>query len=390
VRAGTAREAPLGDAGEAALLGHLVELNPRLIKKYRVSNMKREIILDRKHINDQSDCYVIAEIGHNHQGSLEQCKRLFRRAKDCGADAVKLQKRDNKSLYSKSKYNQPYDNPNSFGATYGEHREFLEFGEEEYLELKEYAQHLEVTFFATPFDFHSADFLEGLDLPLYKMASGDLKNIPLIKHVASFGKPVIISTGGGSIEDVRRIYNEIMPINDQLAILQCTSAYPAQPDQLNLRVIEAYRKMFPDIVIGYSGHDNGIVMPVVAYMLGARIVEKHFTLDRTMKGTDHAFSLSPTGLEHMVRDLHRARQALGIDEKKTIEAELAPLVKMGKKLVAARALPEGHRLMVDDIAIKSPGDGLPPYELDNILGKKLLRSVEEEDDILFELVSDNQ
>lgn len=349
----------------------------------------REINFNNKVVNDDSETYVIAEIGNNHQGSLEQCKRLFRRAKDCGADAVKLQKRDNKALFSSSQYNSLYDNPNSYGATYGEHREFLEFGRDEHLELKEYAESLEITFFSTPFDLNSADFLEELDMPLYKIASGDLKNIPLIKHVASFGKPVIVSTGGGTVEDVQRVYDEIMPINSQLAILQCTSAYPARPEQLNLRVIEEYRRMFPNIVVGYSGHDNGVAMPLVAYMLGARIVEKHFTLDRTLKGTDHAFSLSPSGLEHMVRDLRRARVALGVSQKCVDEAERAPLLKMGKKLVAARSMPEGHVLTADDIAIKSPGDGLAPYELDNILGKKLVCPVKEEEDILFELVTDN-
>jgi len=348
--------------------------------------MKREIIFDGEHVNDDGDVYVIAEIGHNHQGSLDQCKKLFRRAKECGANAVKLQKRDNKSLFSSKQYNSLYDNPNSYGVTYGSHREYLEFGKEEHIELKEYAENLEITFFSTPFDVISADFLQELNIPFYKIASGDLKNIPLMRHVASFGKPMIVSTGGGTMEDVQRVYDEIMPINNQLAILQCTSAYPARPDQLNLRVIEEYRNRFPNIVIGYSGHDNGVAMPLIAYMQGARIVEKHFTLDRTLKGTDHAFSLSPSGLERMVRDLRRARSALGDSQKKIDDAEAGPLVKMGKKLVAAKSLPQGHKLTVDDIAIKSPGDGMPPFELDNILGKTLVKGMEEEDDFQIELV----
>lgn len=350
--------------------------------------MKREIILDGKLVNDQCDTYVIAEIGHNHQGDLEQCKRLFRRAKDCGANAVKLQKRDNKYLFSKAQYKSIYDNPNSYGATYGEHREYLEFGREEYLVLKEYAENLDITFFATAFDRNSADFLEELDMPVYKIASGDLKNIPLMKHVAAFGKPMIVSTGGGTLEDVNRVYEAIMPINKQLSIMQCTAAYPARTDQLNLQVIEEYRKMFPDIVIGYSGHDNGIAMPLVAHMLGARIIEKHFTLDRTLKGTDHAFSLSPAGLEHMIRDLRRVPVALGSGKKDVLDVERSPLVKMGKKIVASKSLEAGHIISVEDVRIMSPGDGLPPYELDNVLGRKLNRFVEEEEDILFELFNE--
>jgi N-acetylneuraminate synthase/sialic acid synthase len=192
-------------------------------------------------IGDSTPCYVIAEIGHNHQGSLEKARELFREAKLAGAHAVKLQKRDNRRLYTRAAYDKPYDNENSFGATYGEHREFLEFGLEQYRELQRYAKELEIDFFATAFDLASADFLAALDVPAYKIASGDLKSTPLLKHVAAFGKPVIISTGGALIEDVQRAYDTIMPINPQLGILQCTAGYPAAFEELDLRVIAGYR-----------------------------------------------------------------------------------------------------------------------------------------------------
>src|SRR5262247_3690090 len=168
-------------------------------------------------IGDHTKCYVIAEIGHNHQGSLERARELFREAKFAGADAVKLQKRDNRGLYTRAAYNKPYDNENSFGATYGEHREFLEFGRHEYSELQAYARELGVDFFSTAFDLASADFLQTLDVPAYKIASGDLKSTPLLKHVARFGKPMIVSTGGALLEDVQRAYDAIMPINQQLS-----------------------------------------------------------------------------------------------------------------------------------------------------------------------------
>src|SRR5919106_1796681 len=145
-------------------------------------------------LGDHAPCYVIAEIGHNHQGSLEKARELFREAKLAGAHAVKLQKRDNRGLYTRAAYDKPYDNENSFGATYGEHREFLEFGAPEYRELQRYADEIGVDFFATAFDKASADFLGELDLPAIKIASGDVKSIPLLKHVAAFGKPIIIST----------------------------------------------------------------------------------------------------------------------------------------------------------------------------------------------------
>jgi N-acetylneuraminate synthase/sialic acid synthase len=346
--------------------------------------MERKLLIDGQEITDASECYVIAEIGHNHQGKLETARELFRAAKECGANAVKLQKRDNRSLYTKAMYNKPYDHENSFGSTYGEHREYLEFGKEEYEELKQFAKELGITFFATAFDFRSADFLAELETPAFKIASGDLKNTPLLKYVAGFQKPMIVSTGGGTLEDVQRAYDAIMPINRQLCILQCTAGYPCAFEEMNLRVITSFRERFPDIIIGLSSHDNGIAMAVAGYMLGARVIEKHFTLNRAMKGTDHAFSLERAGMRRTVRDLQRARAALGTGIKATYESERAPLLKMGKKLVAARDLPANHKLTSDDIAIKSPSDGLPPYELDRVIGMVTVRPIKEDENIAWE------
>ncbi|MBI2828972.1 MAG: N-acetylneuraminate synthase family protein [Acidobacteria bacterium] len=343
--------------------------------------------IGRHEIGDQTPCYVVAEIGHNHQGSVEKARELFREAKLAGAHAVKLQKRDNRGLYTRAAYHKPYDNENSFGATYGEHREFLEFGAKEYRALQAYASELQIDFFSTAFDIASADLLEEIGVVAYKIASGDLKSTPLLKHVASFGKPMILSTGGAGIEDVQRAYDTIVPVNPQLAILQCTAGYPASFEELDLRVIEQYRERFPCAVIGYSGHDNGIAMPVAAYVLGARIVEKHFTLNRAMKGTDHAFSLEPVGLRKMVRDLERTCKALGDGVKKIYDSEKAPIIKMGKSLVVARDLAAGHVLAADDIVMKSPGGGIPPYELDKVVGRITLTPLYEDDFLSFEMLS---
>jgi sialic acid synthase len=339
-------------------------------------------------ISDASDCYVIAEIGHNHQGSVEQAKQLFEAAHRCGANAVKLQKRHNRSLYTADFYNRPYDNENSFGPTYGAHREALEFGREEYVELQAYAAELGITFFATVFDFRSAALLAELDMPAYKIASGDLTNTPLLKYVAEIGKPIIISTGAATLDDVRRAYETVADMNTQIAILQCTAGYPPEWDELDLRVIETYRALFPDAVVGYSGHDSGIAMALVAYVLGARIVEKHFTLNRAMRGTDHRFSLEHQGLTKMVRDLRRARMALGDGTKTMYPSEADAGVKMSKKLVAAADLPAGHVLRIEDIALKSPGDGLPPYELDRFIGRTLRHPVREDAAFTFELLEE--
>jgi len=350
--------------------------------------MARELTVDGTRIYDGGDCYVIAEIGHNHQGDLEQCKQMFDVAKQCGANAVKLQKRDNRTLFTKAMYDSPYLHRNSYAPTYGEHREKLEFGRAEYEELIRYAKTIGITFFATAFDIPSADFLAALDMPAYKIASGDLINIPQLRHVAKIGKPMIISTGGASMDDVVRAYRTIMPINPQLCILQCTSGYPAEFDELNLKVIQTYRERFPDVVIGLSSHDNGIAMAPVAYVMGAGVIEKHFTLNRAAKGTDHAFSLTPEGLHRMVRDLRRTHEALGDGVKRSYESEKAPLFKMQKKLVATRDLPAGHVLTAGDVAMKSPGDGLPAFEFDNVIGMRLTMPLKADDNILFEALEE--
>ena len=347
----------------------------------------RKLTIDGKVIQDDGDCYVIAEIGHNHQGKLETAKEMFKAAKECGADAVKLQKRNNRELFTKAGYEKPYDNPNSYGGTYGEHREYLEFGGIEYKELIDYADEIGLTFFSTAFDFSSADFLAKLDMPAFKIASGDLKNIPLLTHIAEFQKPMLLSTGGGTMEDVNRAYDAIMPINQQLSILQCTAGYPADFDQLNLSVITTFRERFPNTVIGLSSHDNGIAMAVAAYMLGGRVVEKHFTLNHTWKGTDHAFSLEPIGFRKMIRDLERVKVAIGDGVKQTYDSEKSPIIKMGKKLVAARDLPAGYTIRHEDITFKSPGDGMPPFELDKVIGRATRQELKEDDDITYEVLN---
>jgi sialic acid synthase len=337
-------------------------------------------------INDQSPAWVIAEVGHNHQGSVEQCKAIFKAAKECGANAVKLQKRHNKTLYTKAAYDQAYNSENAFGATYGEHREALEFGADEYREVQKYAEELGIVFFATAFDFKSADFLAELGVPVFKIASGDLRSTPLLEHVARFGKPMIVSTGGGTLEDVRRAYDTIMPINEQLCILQCTAAYPVEPEDMNLSVIASFKREFPNVTVGLSDHQSGVALAPVAYVLGARVIEKHFTLNRAWKGTDHAFSLEPVGLRKLVRDLQRTHVALGDGVKRALPVEAKPLVKMGKKLVAARDLPAGHKLTRSDIALKSPGDGLPPFEIDKLIGAVTKRALREDDDFALDVV----
>ena len=346
----------------------------------------REISINGKRITDENGCFVIAEVGHNHQGDLQKAKDMFRAAKECGVNAVKLQKRDNRTLFTRSLYEMPYDNENSFGPTYGAHREALEFGREEYVELKRYAQELGLIFFATAFDFSSADFLAELDMPAYKIASGDLTNTPLQRHIASFGKPIFLSIGGGIMEDVQRAADNILPVNSQLCIMHCTASYPADIADMNLMVIVTLKQEFPDLLIGFSDHENGIDVASIAYMLGARVFEKHFTLNHGWRGTDHPFSVEPVGMRKLVRNLQRIPIAMGDGIKRHLPCEDRPLLKMGKKLVAAKCMPAGHVLTREDIAIKSPSDGLPPYHLNSVVGRTLKQTLSEDDAFSFEIL----
>lgn len=335
-----------------------------------------------KVISDDTEAYVIAEIGHNHQGDLATAQELVRQAAQAGASAAKLQKRHNRSLFTKSMYNEAYEGRNSYGPTYGAHREALEFGRHEYRDLAALCAELGIDLISTAFDFRSVDFLVDLDLPTIKIASADVTNTPLLSYAAKTGKPLIVSTGGADLDDVRRLVDLVLPVNDQLALLQCTAIYPAGHADLNLRVIETYRRLFPGVVVGFSGHDDGVEASFLAYALGARVIEKHFTLDRTNRGSDHHFSLEPDAFAELVAGLRRTREALGSPQKHAMPTERAAIRKMGKKLVAARALPAGHRLTGEDIAIRSPGDGMPPYQLPEVIGRSLRWALDEESDIV--------
>ncbi len=326
-------------------------------------------------LDDTSDCFVIAEVGHNHQGNMELAHKFLDVAKECGADAVKLQKRDNRALFTRDFFDSPYTGPNSFADTYGAHREHLELDRPQYLDLQAHADDIGILFFSTAFDQASADMLADIDVPAFKIASGDLRNLPLIEHVARIGKPMFISTGGGQLDAAIRAHDTAREHNDNVCVMQCTAGYPPDWNELNLRVITTYREQFPETVIGFSSHDNGIAMPVAAYTLGARAVEKHFTLDRTMKGTDHAFSLEPAGLRKLVRDLRRLKVALGDGVKAPYESEVAPIRKMSKQLVAARDLPAGHIVTVEDILARSPGGAMTPDRLGEVIGRTLTEDI---------------
>ena len=300
----------------------------------------RSIKIADRLIDDSSPAYVIAEIGSNHGGSLDTALRMIRIAAASGADACKFQCRQNSTLYSRELLEQPYENENSYGKTYGEHREALELSTQALVHCMNEAVMSKVGCFSTAFDEPSVDKIVSLGMPAIKIASGGLTDKPLLRHAALSGLPIILSTGGGTMREIDVAVQVVTSYTSQLAVLHCTAAYPVRDwTQHNLLCIATLREAYPELVIGWSGHDNGIALAMSAYALGARIIEKHFTLDRSSKGTDHAFSLEPAGLTKLARDLGRAHAALGDGVKRYYPSEVAPISKMRR-----RVQPDGPRI----------------------------------------------
>ena len=332
--------------------------------------MLAEIKINKKIIGDNYPVYIIAEIGINHQGDVEIAKELILQAKDCGADCVKFQKRNINRILTKEGLNMPYINSNSFGETYGDHKHALELSKEDYLTLFDFSKKNNIDFSASGWDEESIDFLDKLGVSYFKMASADITNFPLLEHVANKGKPIFMSTGMSNMNIVKKAVQLVSKTNKKIGLLQCTSTYPTSFEQINLNVIKTYRKEFRECVIGYSGHELGIAVPVAAVSLGAKIIERHFTLDRTMKGGDHAASLEPQGFKKMVRDIRNIEKAMGSNEKNIQSSENDIFKKLSKSIVSTIDIQKGDAITLDKITIKGPGTGISPMKIDKLVGKK--------------------
>lgn len=320
------------------------------------------------------DCFVIAELGSNHMGDVELAEEMIVKAARCGVNAVKLQKRDNQRMFTKTALNKSYDNDFSFGPTYKAHREKLDwFGGIEFQRLKNVAEDLGVWFFATPFEEESALFLNALGVPMFKIASCDVNNHPFLRFVASMQKPMIISTGGHTMDEIDEMTNALDEINPNYALLHCVSLYPNEDKDLQLRNIVAMRSLYKDKLIGFSSHHPGTLPLMIARSLGASIFEVHFTMNRGYKGTDHGFSMEPQGLERICEDLPRVDVMMGDGLRHVSDEERSGFVsKMGKGVYLVKGLKAGDTVREIDIVIKSPaGDGLKPGEVGQAVGAVL-------------------
>lgn len=301
----------------------------------------------REEIGDEY--FVIAEVGQNHNGDLDLAREYIRIFAFEGANAIKFQTRNNEYLFSKDAYEAPYSSENAFAATYGAHREKLELKPEWLPILKEDCTKHGVKFMSTPFDEPSLEVLKQIDVDILKVASFDLGNLPLIHRIAALGKPVIMSVGGGKIDQIRSSVEVLLNHHDEVAILHCVSEYPCEYNRLGLNNIEVLIKEFPQCTIGSSDHFNGILSGPIAYMKGARVFEKHVTLNRAWKGTDHSFALEPDGFRRFVRDIKRVRHMLPPKPADDLGNENV-FNKLGKSLAAYIDIKAGDRITLDNLS----------------------------------------
>ncbi|MBI2936088.1 MAG: N-acetylneuraminate synthase family protein [Chloroflexi bacterium] len=285
--------------------------------------MATALRIGKRLVGPGQPCFFVAEIGINHNGDLNLAKRLIDAAVEAGCEAVKFQKRTVEVVYSPEELARPRENP--FGPTNGDLKRGLEFGYAQYAEIDRYCKEKGILWTASCWDEGSVDFLEQFAPPYYKIASASLTDDKLLRHHHAKGRPVVLSTGMSTLEQIRHAV-EILGTRD-LVLLHCTSTYPSKPEELNLRMIETLRQEF-DCPVGYSGHEVGLATTVAAAALGACMIERHVTLDRAMWGTDQAASVEPQGLRRLVRDVHMVQIALGDGNKRVYESELPVMAKL--------------------------------------------------------------
>ena len=320
-------------------------------------------------IGDNLPTQLIAEIGQNHNGSMENAKKLIDMANNSGVKLIKFQKRDIATEFTEEAFNRPYINKNSFGKTYGEHRNFLELSKEQHRELKEYCDSLGLTYFCTPCDVPSLKIMEEIGCPFYKVASRDITNIPLLLELGKIGKPVIISTGMAGIDDIDLALESLNLPSNKVIILQCTSEYPCPNENCNLNVIKTLNEKY-DNLIGYSDHTTGILAATVACTIGAKIIEKHITLARSMKGTDQAGSLEFEGLQKLNKYITNVPIMLGSYKKEVGDNILYSKNKLMKSLTTIRDLQENEIIKKEDLVLKCPGNGILWKNLKDVVGKR--------------------
>jgi sialic acid synthase SpsE len=322
----------------------------------------------------QSGCYVIAEAGLNHNGSMDIARKLIDVAAVAGVDAVKFQKRTVDKLAVKAVLDAKDERFPEFGSTYREIREHLEFDAKEYAELKAYTESKGLDFMVTAFDTDAVDFLLGVGVERFKLASHSLTNLGLLEYLAAKGKPTILSTGMADLDEIDRAVDTFRSRKAPLALMHCVSAYPTPLHECNLAMVDVLRQRY-SLVIGYSGHEIGYLPSVVAVARGAQLIERHFTLSKTMMGFDHKMSLEPDELIGMTRDIRALRGIIGTGEKKVSETEWITRRKYHVSMASAGEIVAGTVLTEAMVTYRNPGTGIPYKLAHTVIGKKAIQSI---------------
>jgi len=324
---------------------------------------------------NQKNCIFIAEAGLNHNGDLQEALSMIEVAKEAGADFVKFQRRDVKSLATESVLNAPDNRFPTLGSNYREIREKHEFSNTEYLQLIERAANLEIGFMVTPFDLKSFLDLEEVGVEHYKVASHGVTNYPLLDALALSGKPTVLSTGMSTLDEIREAVRRLRgPSGNLVAVLHCVSSYPTPSNEVNLRTINNLQEIF-GIRVGYSGHELGSLPTLVAVALGATVVERHFTRDKSQEGFDHHMSLDSEELANLIRTIREVELMLGDGSKRLLESEMIARNKYRLSMVASRDLLPGEFLTTQDFHFRNPGIGIAPELADEFLGSRVIRNV---------------
>jgi len=329
--------------------------------------------IDNVRIGKNNPCYIVAEIGINHNGKLDLAKQLIDVAVSAGANAVKFQKRSLNELYKKDLLDDPNLESQGFEILVGVLRE-VEFGEEEYREIVDYCKEKNITFLCTPWDIVSVDFLEKFDVPAYKVASADMTNFPLLKYLCSKNKPLIISSGMSEMDEIKKTVEFLKNQNSTFILLHCNSTYPSSIDLLNLELIPILSEKF-QIPVGYSGHEPDIIPSLTASNLGAVLVERHITLDKTMEGIDQSASLEPDEFTTLVKYIRDSEKAKGKPIKRITRGEILQREVLGKSLLCKTDIEKNEVFSEQNIEVKGPAKGISPQYYYEILGKKSKRQM---------------
>ena len=336
----------------------------------------KKIKIKDKFVGEGESCFIIAEAGVNHNGDIRLAKKLIDVAKKAGADAVKFQTFHTEELVSKSTEKAEYQIW-AKEKTQHEMLKRLELSFNDFRELKKYCDKKKIIFLSTPHSEDAIDFLESL-VPAYKIGSGDLTNLPFLKKVAKKKKPILLSTGMANLSEVKEAVSTIKKQgNNKIILLHCTTNYPCPFEEVNLRAMLTLKKEFK-LPVGYSDHTLGIMVPIMAVAMGAKIIEKHFTLNKNLPGPDHKASLEPNELKEMVKVIRDVKKALGSDIKKPTKSEEKIKKFVRKSIIAKVDIPRDTKILRDMLIIKRPGTGIAPKFLNEVINKAAKKNIKKD------------